>query len=89
MRQSEILALRWKDLDIENGVLYVRQTLSHDSKQIYQDTKTKSSMRTITLIDRTLEDLKEQKMKYEKKLRSAGAFFQDNDLIICTRLAPY
>ncbi|MEK3720049.1 site-specific integrase [Paenibacillus sp. FSL H8-0034] len=86
MRQSEILALRWKDVDLEQGVLYVRQTLSHDGKQIYQDTKTKSSMRNITLIDRTLGDLKEQKKKYEKKRSSAGAFFQDNDLVICTKI---
>ncbi|WP_165452538.1 tyrosine-type recombinase/integrase [Paenibacillus thalictri] len=73
MRQSEILALRWKDVDLEQSVLYVRQTLSHDGKQIYQDTKTKSSMRTITLIDRTLGELEAQKRKYEKKRRSAGA----------------
>ncbi|RYG72133.1 hypothetical protein EU245_11650 [Lentibacillus lipolyticus] len=29
MRQSEILGLRWKDIDFERGVLNVRQTLSH------------------------------------------------------------
>lgn len=86
MRQSEILALRWKDVDFEQGVLCVRQTLSHDGKQIIQDTKTKSSTRTIALIDRTLQDLKKQKKKYDKKRRSAGAFFQDNDLVICTKV---
>lgn len=86
MRQSEILALRWKDIAFEAGVLHVRQTLSHDGKLIYQDTKTKSSTRTITLIDRTLQELKEQRKKYEKKRRSPGAFFQDNDLVICTKI---
>ncbi|SFS44911.1 tyrosine-type recombinase/integrase [Paenibacillus sp. 453mf] len=63
MRQSEILGLRWKDIDFDEGILRVRQTLSHDGKELIQDTKTKSSARTITLIARTLDDLKKQHKK--------------------------
>lgn len=28
MRQGEILGLRWKDVDLENGIIYIRQTLT-------------------------------------------------------------
>ncbi|MBJ6361840.1 site-specific integrase [Paenibacillus sp. MAHUQ-46] len=86
MRQSEILAIRWKDVDFENGVLHVRQTLSHDGKHIYQDTKTKSSTRSITLIEKTMDSLKEHRKKVKKQKLSAGTNYQDNDLVICTKL---
>ncbi|MBW7476669.1 site-specific integrase [Paenibacillus oenotherae] len=85
MRQSEILGLRWKDIDFDEGVLHVRQTLSHDGKKIYQDTKTKSSKRTISLVDRTLDILKDQRKKYKKLKLAAGSDFQDYDLVICTK----
>lgn len=86
MRQSEILAVRWRDWDTEKGVLHVRQTLSHDGKQIYQDTKTRSSTRTITLIQRTLDSLKEHRKKIDKQRKSAGSYYKDYDLIVCTKL---
>lgn len=85
MRQSEILGLRFKDVDFELGVLRVRQTLSHDGKEIIQDTKTKSSARTITLIQRTLDDLKKQQKKIKKQKLAAGSEYKDNDLVICTK----
>ncbi|NDK00945.1 tyrosine recombinase XerC [Bacillus subtilis] len=41
MRQGEILGLTWKDVDLEENLLFVEQTLSHDGKEILEDTKTK------------------------------------------------
>ncbi|WP_195571763.1 tyrosine-type recombinase/integrase [Paenibacillus sp. 1001270B_150601_E10] len=85
MRQSEILGLRWKDIDFDEGALRVRQTLSHDGKELVQATKTKSSARTITLIERTLDDLKKQHKKIMKQKLAAGSDYKDNDLVICTK----
>lgn len=73
MRQSEILGLRWKDIDFDEGALRVRQTLRHDGKELVQATKTKSSARTITLIERTLDDLKKQHKKIMKQKLAAGS----------------
>ncbi|MFC4596869.1 tyrosine-type recombinase/integrase [Cohnella hongkongensis] len=86
MRQSEILGLRWKDVDTKRGILHVRQTLSHDGKQLYMDTKTKSSTRTISLVEKTLEELKEHRKKIDELKQSAGDEYQDNDLVVCTKL---
>ncbi|MDR5000426.1 site-specific integrase [Brevibacillus parabrevis] len=86
MRQSEALAVRWKDISLKEKSLHVRQTLSHDGKHLRQETKTKSSYRTITLTDKAVEELtKHRKRIYEEKLR-AGSAYQDNDLVICTKL---
>ncbi|MFA2814969.1 tyrosine-type recombinase/integrase [Bacillus paranthracis] len=30
MRQGEILGLRWKDVDLENGIIYIRQSFTVD-----------------------------------------------------------
>lgn len=86
MRQSEILAVRFKDIDFENGTLQVRQTLSHDGKQIYKETKTKSSTRTISLTEKTIEELKAHKKKVAKEKLAAGASYQDHNLVVCTKL---
>ncbi|MBK5443248.1 hypothetical protein [Peribacillus sp. TH24] len=32
MRQGEIHGLRWKDIDLNKGLLNIKQTLSHDGK---------------------------------------------------------
>ncbi|MFE9273917.1 tyrosine-type recombinase/integrase [Paenibacillus glucanolyticus] len=86
MRQSEILGLRWKDIDFEVGILRVRQTLSHDGKELIQDTKTKSSARTITLIERTLDDLKKHHKKIKQQKFAAGSHYEDHGLVICTKV---
>lgn len=64
LRQSEITGLKWKDIDFKNGLLTVRRNYSYDySKKILSDkkTKTESSIRTITLFDNTISNLKKQK----------------------------
>lgn len=84
MRQSEILALRWKDIDLDEGILRVRQTLSHDGKVLIQATKTKSSSRAITLVSRLILELKKQQRINKKEKISANFDYEDNDLVICT-----
>lgn len=49
MRQGKLLALRWKDVDLEKGHLTISQTLSHDEKMFLAEGKTKSSLRKILL----------------------------------------
>jgi len=66
LRQSEITGLKWDDLDMDKGLLTVKRNYSYDdSKKILSDkkTKTKSSIRTITLFANTIHNLKKQKQK--------------------------
>ncbi|MEM5672973.1 tyrosine-type recombinase/integrase [Bacillus cereus] len=58
MRQGEILGLRWKDVDFENGCVRITQTLSSDGKELLPYTKTKSGSRTIDLTEETVTALK-------------------------------
>lgn len=85
MRQSELLGLRWKDIDFEERVLHVRQTLSHDGKKLSKETKTKSSIRTISLTDKAINDLKIHRKKIAKEKLAAGDIYEDNNLVVCTK----
>lgn len=50
MRKGEILGLRWKDCDLEEGKISIQQTLAKvRGKLTFQEPKTSGSERTITL----------------------------------------
>ncbi len=84
MRQSEILGLRWKDIDFENETLSVRQPLSHDGKELTVQTKTRTSTRTISLDKRVLDVLQKHKHMVKKEMLANRPVYKNNDLVICT-----
>lgn len=86
MRQGEILGLTWKDVDLEENLLFVEQTLSHDGKKILEDTKTKKSRRTIEFSESLADQFREQKKIIESEKEKFGDDYQDQDLVICTEL---
>jgi integrase len=84
MRQGEILGLRWKDVDLDGGVLYVKQTLSHDGKTFKAGAKSKAGNRTIGIDDYTISALKQHRKIIAQNQLKYGISFQKNDLVICT-----
>ncbi|MGU3394057.1 tyrosine-type recombinase/integrase [Priestia sp. D51] len=85
MRQGEILGLRWKDIDLDKGLINIKQTLSHDGKTFISGAKTKSSLRTINLSDLTIKTLKARKLIVSKEKLSLGPIYVDYDLVACTQ----
>lgn len=61
MRRSEIIALKWEDVDLEKGTLTIcaASVISPDGKVVRKTTKTTSSKRTIRLFAPVLKVLKE------------------------------
>ena len=58
MRQVELLALRWQDVDIKNGIVSVRRTLTRSGGPYTLGApKTKKSRRSIRLTPRAIEAL--------------------------------
>lgn len=96
MRIGEILALRWKDVDLREGVIRVTQSLNrikiHDPKSkkktelCFQETKTKSGRRSIPLPENVLMELKAYKLKQQHEQSNVISLFSDNDLVVCTEL---
>ncbi|MGC5328331.1 tyrosine-type recombinase/integrase [Brevibacillus sp. SYSU BS000544] len=60
-RQGEILGLRWKDVDLERGIISIVQTLSHDGKRMNPAPKTKAGRRTLSLPTEVTQELKRWK----------------------------
>ena len=56
LRQGELLALRWSDIDLERGELTVRHTLGRFTRAL-EPTKTERSRRTLRLPRRVVEAL--------------------------------
>jgi integrase len=82
MRQSELLGLRWKDVDLTNGTLSITQTLDKQTG-IFQETKTDSSKRSIKVESETISRLKQHKADQAKEKLQAEDW-TDHGLVICT-----
>lgn len=59
MRRGEVLGLRWQDIDFDQKILRVMQTITTEG---FSDAKTQTSdKRTIDLDDVTIMELKKRK----------------------------
>ena len=82
MRQSEILGLRWKDVDLKANKLYVTQVLDKHTLT-FQEPKTRHSRRAIDLIPLTVEDLRRHKaIQAQERLKNRN--YQGYDLVVAT-----
>lgn len=83
-REGEILGLRFKDIDFDNRVLYIRQTLTQKA-EIKSGAKNRSSIRSISIPENLIPELiKHREMIMGEKLL-IGDKYHDHDLVICTQ----
>jgi integrase len=86
LRRGELLGLRWKDVDLESGVLRVGRALVREGGRYrLGETKTKRGHRSIRLTSLALRTLRaHRKRQLEEKMRFAG-LYEDGGLIFATR----
>src|SRR5688572_3257363 len=85
MRQSEILGLRWQDIDLEARRLRVRQTLQRIGKEIViKEPKTERSRRTLALTPSLVAALLAHRDRQEFERRLAGTHWQETGLVFTT-----
>jgi integrase len=83
MRKGEILALRWQDVDLQQGTLQIRRTLSYMAHFGFKEgePKTAKSKRKIALPQFVIETLKRHyTIQLEARLW-AGEVWQEHDLV--------
>lgn len=78
MRKSEMLALKWRDVDYDAKRIYIKNIVSESELQ--DRVKTSSSYRSITVSDTVLDELLKHKEKQDKQ-RESTPDKEDNDLI--------
>ena len=83
MRRSELLALRWSDMDLLMCQASVNRTLHrlNNGEIIFRETKTAKSRRMVALSPRTCLVLQEHRQKQEQDRLLAGNPLQESNLV--------
>lgn len=92
LRRGELLALRWPDVDLEMGLLQVKQSLervrNHEAtgddqktRLLLQEPKTALSRRTIPIPEDIVEELKRHKARQAQEKLLLGHAYQDHGLV--------
>jgi integrase len=83
LRQSEALALRWTDVDLDHGTLTVRRGVHRVSGQglVYEEPKADRSRRTLALPTPLVEALRSHRAAQLDERIAAGSLWQDQDLV--------
>jgi integrase len=86
LRRGELLGLRWRDVDLEYGVLRVGRALVREGGRYRLGaTKTKRGHRSIRLTSQAVSALgAHRKRQLEERIRLAG-LYEDQDLIFATQ----
>lgn len=87
MRKDEAAALTWNDVDLKTGMITINKTLdfSADSdEELFGDTKTFNSERTIQISTSLIQDLKQHfKHQNQNKLAWNELYKHNLNLVLC------
>jgi len=87
MRQGELLALKWDDVDLERSLVRVRRTLTRSDKGfVLGEPKTKKSRRTIRLTPGAVQALRDHLTRQLEEMERAGSLYEPGRLIFATEM---
>jgi integrase len=78
VRTEEARALRWSEVDLEEGTVAV-----YRSVRAKGDTKTRKSRRVLKLPTKAVEALREHRKRQAAERLQAGGKWQDHELVFC------
>lgn len=94
LRKSEILGLKYSDVDLAHRTLHIQRQLGRDlSKEIIKpktktkqeiELKSRSSNRVLNIPDIVFEAIMDERQRYEANRRRRAKQFQDLDYICCS-----
>ena len=85
LRQGELLGLKWDDVDLEEGTVRVRRTLTTaKGGPVLAAPKTKGSRRTVRLSQTALQALKSHLNRQLGEIEEAGDRWRENGLIFAS-----
>ena len=85
LRQGELLALKWQDVDLENAALSVRRTVTKSGgRLLLGEPKTKASRRTISLTGGAVRALRGHLAKQMEEIGSLGDLYRDDGLVFAS-----
>ena len=90
MRRSELLALRWQDIDFIYGQIYVTRSLHQlkDRSYVFTQPKSERSRRTVALPPSAFLVLNEHRKEKEAEALLLGKTLSDSELVFCNLSQP-
>lgn len=99
LRQGELLALTWKDIDFDNECIYVNKTVKlvanvtregrEKGEYLVQTPKSEKANRTVVIPAFLVKRLRQHKtQQLENKLRYSN-LYQDNTLVFCNQFGKH
>ena len=79
LRRSEILGLKWTDVDLEAGVMSVQRSL--DTNGTFNPPKLNKSRRTVKLTDQAIEAIKGHRARQNEERLRLGSLWEDRGLV--------
>lgn len=88
MRQNEILALTWGNVDFRKGIITVEQAIKQNNKEgiIVGDPKTATGIRSIDIDARLIKALKKHKVLQSEQKLKMGSAYTDQNLVIANEV---
>jgi integrase len=87
LRQGELLALNWEDLDLEAGTLQVRRTLTRrGGKHFLSEPKTKKSRRTVRLTAGAIAALQDHLKRQMEEMDRLGSLYKPGGLVFANEI---
>jgi len=84
MRRGEVFALRWKNVDLENGALRVMESVEQTKEGIRFKAPKTERTRVVTLPAFAINELRRLKLQQAEELLAIGVR-QSGDTLVCAR----
>ncbi len=96
IREGELMALRWQDVDLKEGLIKINRSIKRvknfdrnttvKTKLIFQEPKTNAGKRTIPLPFSVIGELEAHKKRQLLEKMEARKVYTDNDLVFCNEI---
>jgi integrase len=88
LRRGEIFGLRWQDIDFDEGVINIHQTLVRTTRKLhFKEPKSETSIRSLSIPVNLLALLKAYKKKQNKiKMQNRDSYNEEYDLVMCNEI---
>ena len=87
LREGELLALKWEDVELEDAVLRVRYTLTRTGGKVtLGPPKTKKSRRSVGLTERAVEALRAHLSRQLEAMERMGSLYRPGGLVFANEI---
>lgn len=96
LRQGELFALTWNDIDLKNKVIYVNKTFKRvkntdtgEYEDIIQSPKTKKGVRVVPIPYHLIDKLNRHRLNQKSLKLKAANLYEDNNLVFSNTFGKY